>query len=93
MGETAPVPAISPPPAPFLIDTDKSLDGAVICSLNIIREKACRQLTRLPVMLKALAANALPPARLVSTVAFRLILIYAAFPHIPSPFQANIILE
>jgi len=74
------------PPASLLIGLDKPLDGAIVGPLHIPREKACRQFTRLPMIGKALTANALPAAWFVGTVAACLILLNAALSHMQSPF-------
>jgi len=72
----------SPPPAPLLIGLNKSIDGTIIGSLHIIREKACRQFTQLPMIGNALTANALPAAWFVGTVATGFVLLNAALSHI-----------
>jgi len=76
----------SSPPAPLLIGLNKSLDGTIIGPLHILREKACRQFTRLPMIGNALTANALPAAWFVGTVATGFVLLNAALFHIQSPF-------
>jgi len=72
----------SSPPAPLLIGLSKSLDGTIIGPLHILREKACRQFTRLPMIGNALTANALPAAWFVGTVATGFVLLNAALFHI-----------
>jgi hypothetical protein len=60
---------------------DKSLNGAVIGSLHIVREKTGGQFSRPPMIGNAFTADSLPAAGLITAVTSFLIFLYIAFPH------------
>jgi len=64
---------------------DEPLHGPVISSLYLSREVACRKLARIPVVLYAFTADALPGARLVGAVATGLVVAYLTFAHLIYP--------
>ena len=66
---------------------NEPLYGTVVGPLHVFGEIACGKLARLPMVSDALAANALPGARLVSAIAVRLVLLYFTFFHIRSTFD------
>jgi len=63
------------------VNLDESIQRTVVCSFNIIREKAGRKLFHAPVVPDAFAAGSLPAARLPAAVAVLEILFALAFFH------------
>ena len=73
------------PSISLAVDLHKPLDGAVISSLDIIREQAGWQLARAPMVSQAFAADAFSAARLICAVTLLLFLLYIALAHICPP--------
>jgi hypothetical protein len=76
--------AASDLPPPFLVSLNKSFNRAVVSPFHIGREVAGRQLAQPLVIDNTLAANAFSGTGLVGTVAFNLILLDFALPHVSS---------
>ena len=68
---------------------DEHLDGAIVGPFHILEEIASWKLTRLPMVTHALAAKALPGARLVGTVALHFVWLDFTLFHIRSTFAAR----
>jgi len=64
-----------------LVSLDEAIQGTVICSFDIVREKTGRELFHTPVILDAFAAGALTAARLPAAVTGLEILFALAFFH------------
>jgi hypothetical protein len=67
------------------VDLDESPQRAVIGSLDIIRKETGWKLIRAPVILDAFAADALPAAWFIRTVAFLQVLFAVTFFHAKLP--------
>jgi hypothetical protein len=63
------------------VNLDESIQGTVVCSFDIIREKAGRELLHPPMILDAFAAGSLPAAGLPGAIAVLEILFALAFFH------------
>jgi hypothetical protein len=63
------------------VNLDESIQGTVVCSFDLIREKAGRELLHAPVVLDAFAAGSLPAAGLPAAVAALEVLFALAFFH------------
>jgi hypothetical protein len=63
------------------VSLDEAIQGAVVCSFDIVGEKTGRELLHAPVVLDAFAAGSLPAARLPAAVTGLEILFALAFFH------------